>query len=700
MFAAALTFIAPVISQSKSDLTITAEDIYIEAGDENGPSKNGSGYHLYIRKKSGMESVMLIESDKDPSGKQTNYAYRATSYNKINGDEIRYLNGKVLESETAKYSLIDSTPEKNDKLGLCFHIYIPEVIVFGYPWARSGEIHIADGVYLNIRTFEKKYADYTGAFLDNSFNVRKRVSSKKSKTETTEPVKTIPDSLKTEVTENNSKKEVVATVTKSESLEINKQLAQNDKSAGNFAEKFEAYNSSYITDDEPELESIAAIPFEEELPDSFYDSYDEEEQESESEEIAEAASEEIESEEAKAEEKTDAIADNKMIEKNQVEEAPALTPFEEEDLYEEPEPVQEFIPEVEEEPEEIEPEIPEDEREPPAETPYDEVATNYDPDKLERTKKEFDEWLEKTLKSADPDQPFEESMDGVDPDFIAKLELEEAARLALEKWSEKTQEEEKIPLGNRFITHGIEMLKVDGNKKIQGLYISKTEVTQASYRMVTGVNPSTNQGDYYPVETVSWYDVLVFCNLLSIRDGLVPCYSINGARNPGAWGSVPKDSRYLWNAVQCDFDADGYRMLTIEEWEYAAMGGPSRQRGKYAGSNYIDDVAWYKNNSDESTHFVAQKMPNACGLYDMCGNVSEWCWGETDSEERNAAVRGGNYSYDKKYSKSNFKDSCQAWYAHYENGIRICRSLEYVPQESTESATAGDDIEEVVYSDE
>lgn len=688
ILAASLFMLLPSYSQSKkTDLSITAEDIYILPGDENGLTKDGSGYHLFIRKKAGIESVLLIESNKDPEGKQTNYAYRATSYNKINGDEIRYLDGKVLSSESSKYSLIDSTAEANEKFGQAFHIYIPETVVYGYPWTRNGTISLTEGLFINIRSFSKKYADYTGPFMDNSFNVSKKVSK---------TVKKEPSVLTKETSKNESKivSEKATAPVKNEKIEkkstltseekkavfIKNELAANDKSAGNFAEKLEAYNSSYVTVDEVDLETISSIPFEEEdLPDYYFNEFEDDEEDYDYyyNEDYDNDENELENESGDNGSSVEDVEENpETVVEQTVEKAekdiPVLTPFEEEEL-----PVEE---EPEPEPEPVE-EIPEDERDPISETPYDEDTSAYDPEKFEKSKRVFDGWVEKTEENAGTDsvKPFAESMEGVDPNFVAKLEQAEAARLAKEAKNAE-QKEEKKPvkpeLGTRFITHGIEMLKVEGSKKIADLYISRTEVTQIAYAAVTGSNPSSFIADFNPVETVSWYDVIVFCNLLSIQDGLVPCYSIKGARNPGAWGPVPKDIDKFWNAVECDFEANGYRMLTVEEWEYAANGGVNKQSGKFAGSNYIDEVAWYKDNSEEITHMVATKNQNACGLYDMCGNVSEWCMGSTGSSERTAAVRGGNYSYDKKYCRTDFKDSCQAWFAHYENGIRICRNVE------------------------
>ncbi len=127
------------------------------------------GIDLYIRKKDEIESVMLVETAKDPEGKEDNYAYRAGEWNEVNGDEIRYLNNQELHSEYAKYSLISSTVTSHPELGECFHIYIPNTLYYGYPWSRNGSVKIGKGVFINIRTFEKPYGDYTGRYMDNSF---------------------------------------------------------------------------------------------------------------------------------------------------------------------------------------------------------------------------------------------------------------------------------------------------------------------------------------------------------------------------------------------------------------------------------------------------------------------------------------------------------------------------------------------------
>lgn len=163
-------------TKKQQELRVEAKNIRLIQDKKNG------GYHLYVKKQPNVQSILLTETTKDPEGKNDSYAYRATEYNSINGDEIRYLDGKVLVSEGAKYSLVDSTVEKTDFFGDAFHIYIPEKIVYGYEWSRHGELTIGKGTFINIRTFEKPYADYTGDYMDSPFmfdlKVQKRVVKK------------------------------------------------------------------------------------------------------------------------------------------------------------------------------------------------------------------------------------------------------------------------------------------------------------------------------------------------------------------------------------------------------------------------------------------------------------------------------------------------------------------------------------------
>ncbi|MDR0555106.1 MAG: VWA domain-containing protein [Treponema sp.] len=144
------------------DLVIDADDLRVE-------QRLDGGFHLFIRKKPDVASVLLTETTRDPELQDANYAYRAPRWNSVNGDEIRLLDGMPLPRESRLYSLIDSTVESHPELGDVFHLYIPYILNYGYSYTRHGEVYVVDGTYLNIRAFSLPYGDYRGAFRDNPF---------------------------------------------------------------------------------------------------------------------------------------------------------------------------------------------------------------------------------------------------------------------------------------------------------------------------------------------------------------------------------------------------------------------------------------------------------------------------------------------------------------------------------------------------
>lgn len=141
--------------------------------------------------------------------------------------------------------------------------------------------------------------------------------------------------------------------------------------------------------------------------------------------------------------------------------------------------------------------------------------------------------------------------------------------------------------------------------RLSAFYVDVVEVTQESYERLMGKNPSRFVGPDRPVDQVSWLDAARYCNMRSLREGRTACY------NP--------------QTLECDFEADGYRLPTEAEWEYACRAGTTTRWSFGDDPRAIDPFAWVKENADQTSHPVRRKKPNGWGLYDMHGNLAEWC---------------------------------------------------------------------------
>lgn len=233
----------------------------------------------------------------------------------------------------------------------------------------------------------------------------------------------------------------------------------------------------------------------------------------------------------------------------------------------------------------------------------------------------------------------------------------------------KTFYSDKRQISFIFVEGG-EFSREKSTIKLSSFLLGRTPVTQSEWEDIMGNNPSHFKGASHLVEYISWYDAVEFCNRLSSRYGFVPYYEVNE------------------KFITINEQGNGFRLPTEAEWEFAARGGIKSRRYKYAGSDNIDEVAWYRENSGSKSHPVGEKKANEIGLCDMSGNVWEWCYdwyGEYEAEnEVNPVgassgslrvVRGGSWLDIADYCKVAYRDGYSPGIHFSLVGFRLAISL-------------------------